>query len=367
MTNQKPRPVNIALSITAIIAVMLLFGCVQRPENDLAQENSELEMKKIIEETTEKTNEKSSEIEKNENINSFGAKPQTKTETEQLSQFDPKSFGNPNPRSVQSHPEECCNHPYYHYIVSASSSDGLSWQEDDILIRDHSSVPDYAILDDGTQMIYFVDGVYDTLGCIESKDGKTFAESECRIYNFTKEKVWDPNVVSIGNGTYRLFFFSPEFEPSIGQPNSFDQPKNRIFSAISKNGKDWLMEPGIRYEDISITDPSVIKRDDGTWHMFVSHGNTIIQAESSDGLTFKRLQEIKTIGGVPDVTSINGKYYLFTCADGISYANSNDLISWSGLENAIKPWNGGVICDPTVEKTKEGYKMYLKRMGMNKK
>lgn len=281
-------------------------------------------------------------------------------------EFNPKSSGKPNPKSIQPHPEQCCNHPYYHYIVSASSSNGLNWQEDsaDAVTRDHASVPDYEILEDGTHMLYFVDGIYDTLGCMESTDGKTFSDYDCRIYNFTKEKIWDPNVVSIGNGTYRLFFFSPEFEPSMGQPNRFDQPKNRIYSAISKNGKDWLMESGVRYEDISITDPAVIKRADGVWFMFVSHGNTIIEAKSNDGLTFKKIQEINTIGGVPDVVEMDSRYYLFTCSNGISYSVSDDLMEWSGLKNAIKPWGGGVICDPTVEKTDEGYRMYLKRMGM---
>ena len=55
------------------------------------------------------------------------------------------------------------------------------------------------------------------------------------------------------------------------------------------------------------------------------------QAESSDGLTFKRLQEINTIGG-SDVTQINGKYYLFTCANGISYSISDNLVDWSKLK-----------------------------------
>ena len=290
MTDQKTR----SIVIVAIIFLIVLFGCLQQAGNEISKEKAK-----------EKSGEKD-KVNENEDMTPLPeigsqteTESQTTTETKPPTEFNPKSFGNPNPRSVQPHPEQCCNHPYYHYIVSAGSDNGLNWQEDsiDTVIRDHASVPDYAILDDGTHMLYFVDGVYDTLGCMESKDGKTFVEVECRIYNFTKEKVWDPNVVSIGNSTYRLFFFSPEFEPGMGQPNGFDQPKNRIFSAISKNGKDWLMESGVRYEDISITDPSVIKRTDGTWYMFVSHGNTIIQAESSDGLTFKRLQEINTIGG----------------------------------------------------------------------
>lgn len=329
------------MKVHNILLFFLLLGCMQQPDPVPNQYN----LSEPQENTPTESNITSPEV-----IPSIDENP--------IQQFDPKSSGSPNPRNVQSHPEKCCNHPYYHYVVSASSVDGLSWQEDNIIVREHSSVPDFAILEDGTMMLYFVDGVYDTLGCLESNDGKTFTDYDCRVYNFTKEKIWDPNVVDIGNGTYRMFFFSPEL-----QPNTPGQPKNRIFSAISKNGKDWLMEPGIRYEYVSITDPSIIQRKDGIWFMFVSHGNTIIQAESSDGLSFRKLQEITTIGGVPDVVEINGKYFLFTCSNGISYATSYDLVSWSGLTSAIGPWNGGVICDPTVEKANSGYKMYLKRMG----
>ncbi|GEM_PF-5885762 len=365
------------------VLLFLLFGCVQSPDPEIPKGKSYTSAPVVSPEVSEKpqtdpitnlTDMKNESEERDappeipqqeeiENETQFGAD----NGTQQLVQFDPKSFGNPNPRNIQSHPEECCNHPYYHYVVSASSSDGLNWQEDNVMIRDHSSVPDFAILEDGTNMLYFVDGVYDTLGCMESKDGETFADYDCRIYNFTKEKIWDPNVVSIGNGTYRMFFFSPESDPSIEQPNDFDQPKNRIFSAISSNGKDWLMESGVRYEDVSITDPSVIRVSTNKWYMFVSRGTSVVQAESNDGLNFKKLQEITSLGGVPDVVNINGEYFLFTCSNGISYSTSNNLISWSGLKNAIKAWSGGVICDPTVEKTNDGYKMYLKRMGFNKK
>lgn len=286
--------------------------------------------------------------------------------------FDPKSFGNPNPRVAQQIPEKCCMHPYYHYVVSASSDNGLNWIEDVMTVREHASVPDFFVLDNGIQMLYFVDGVYDTLGCMESKDGKNFAEADCRVYNFTKEKIWDPTVVRTGNSTYRLFFFSPEFglanmgEPMQGPKQVTPPPPNgKISSAISKNGKDWLIESGVRYEEIGITDPSVIQINESKWYLFVSKGSKVVQSESTDGLTFVKKQEL-AFGGVPDVVKIGNKYYLFVCTNGgISYVSSTDAVNWGGITTAI-PQNGKqIICDPSISETSNGWKMYFKKQTMN--
>src|SRR3989344_668976 len=273
--------------------------------------------------------------------------------TVQTSGFDPASFGSPNPRIKQQIPQ-CCNHPYWHNVYRAFSDDGVSFQKEGTLLKEHASVPAILQKDDGSFILYYVDGEYDTTGCSVSQDGKTFTAGNCRIYGFTEEKAWDPYVIKINSSFYMMYFFAPK--PS---------GENRIMSAISKDGISWLQEPGIRFQYQGVLDPAVI-RFDGQWRMYMgdnSQGSPlIIVANSSDGLNFAKEYELDLGGNVPEIVKLdNGQYALYFCKDGISYVTSSSGYVWSSAKQALSPEAQKIVCDPSIIKLQDGkWAMYYK-------
>ncbi len=267
--------------------------------------------------------------------------------------FDPASYGKPNPKNIQQNIPPCCNHPYWHTIYRAYSSDLVNWKKDETFKLEHASVPDILKKDDGF-ILYYVNGQIDTADCSISSDGKAFSYGDCRIYNFTEEKAWDPDVIRLDDGRYRMYFFAP----NLGNRN------NRIMSAISDDGINWLQEEGVRFQYPNILDPSVIKIGE-SYFMYAWFGerpedNTIIIAKSSDGLTFTEEKELKLGGGIPDIRKIGDREYgMFFCKDGgISMATSEDGLTWGSVRSIFKQ-----ACDPTVEKSDDGrWVMYYKQL-----
>ena len=273
--------------------------------------------------------------------------------------FNPASYGKPHPKIKQPHPD-CCNHPYWHQVYRAFSSDkGASWEKENILIKDHASVPDAILKDDGMIISYYVDGEFDSVDCIVSKDnGKIFSAGNCTIYGFTEEKAWDPEVVKLDDGRYRMYFYAPK------QQRLFED--NSIMSAISEDGVSWLQEDGVRFKHKGIIDPAVIKMGD-VWRLYVWYPSgtgpgdaTIVVAKSEDGLNFVKEKEFSVGGGIPDIIKLNGKYALYFCSDGISRVTSSDGLSWSNKENVMPANMGEVNCDPSIIKTKDKWTMFYK-------
>lgn len=85
----------------------------------------------------------------------------------------------------------------------------------------------------------------------------------------------DADIVSLGNGKYRMYYaIQPE-----EQSHQFE-----VFSATSTDGKKWTKEPGNR--KTFATFPDVIQLPNGKWRMYYQTANTVKSAISPDGLTF---------------------------------------------------------------------------------
>jgi len=281
-------------------------------------------------------------------------------------EFNPALAGSPHPKVKQPSYPPCCSHPYYHEVYRAFSSDGVSWQKEGTLVKDKASVPAILQKDDGTFILYYVDGEYDTIDCSVSQDGKAFSPGNCTIYGFTEQKAWDPYVVNLGNGSYKMYYFTP---PS----DLFGESKNQIRSAISKDGIKWLQEDGVRFEYNGILDPVVIKMED-TWRMYAWYmgkgnepGNSVmVSATSQNGLDFAFEKEFNVGGGIPEVVKLDsGKYALYVCSGGITMFTSADGLSWSGGKVVVSPAQSEkIVCDPTVIKMDSGrWAMYYKTQG----
>jgi len=275
--------------------------------------------------------------------------------------FNPSRAGKPNPQIKQEKPA-CCNHPYYHSVWRAFSNDGLSWQKEGKLFIDHASVPDVLIKEDGSQIIYYVDGLYDTLMCKIVKDGQ-LSDGNCIIYNFSDEKAWDPEVVKVDN-YYRLYFVSP---PKLnGQDNEMG---SKIKTAVSRDGITWL-EEGIALDGYGvIVDPTVIKTTSEWKMIYASEEEGLVLANSSDGKSFKVEASVDkiSVGKSPHLTKIENKYAAYYCKQGINVSLSDDLTTWLSERIALAGEGNNVTCDPSVEKQSDGkFIMYYKKQSVKK-
>jgi hypothetical protein len=284
---------------------------------------------------------------------------ETTTETTTETTFDPASHGSPHPKIASVPTSPCCNHPYYHKVYRAFSDDESTWVKEGKIIKEKASVPAIIQRDDGSYVLYYVDGTFDTMDCSVSKDGgKTFSNGDCTIYGFTESKAWDPFVTKLDNGYYRMFFVSP--------PADLINGKIKVMSALSLDGINWLQEDGARFDEVDVVDPTVAKIG-STWFMYAGYNvpgesAQILIAKSLDGLTFKKDRVINLGGNVPDVIdALDGDAHLYYCKNGISRSSSSDGVTWSDERSVLSPGQNQIMCDPSVIKTSKGnWVMYYK-------
>jgi hypothetical protein len=213
-------------------------------------------------------------------------------------------------------------------------------------------------------MIYAVDGSGSGgpgLVYAESKDeGKTWTCGKINVQGA------DPDVVVLPDGRIRLYSIEFPFGPNPPVPGSTqtNQP-NRVKSAISTDGKNFMVEEGTRLEGAQYTDPDVI-RVGNTWYMYISTGMTAYAAESSDGLNFKLIGKVNETGAVSGSFQFpDGTLRHYFCGRGgiLSATSADGKSAWKeepGNRLAL-PTNIKMICDPSVlSDGKGGYWMTYK-------
>lgn len=249
--------------------------------------------------------------------------------------------------------------PWNHRVMSATSSDGLTWVKDDKILADQASVPDVMLDKVGNIRVYYVDWYNgERISVALSHDGVNWIYKKVGI-----PMGWvDPDVVLLPDGRYRLY---ASYKPLNG-------PQDSILSAISNDGINFVQEEGVRYQDTNgqVTDAHVTKMGD-IWRMFVSDAYSFISAISSDGLNFTREQVLPFNGGDTSAIAVENGYRLyFTVGGGTSYniscAFSADGQTWG---SAVQVLTGGPpssldqkgVADPAVMRMPDGtYKMFYK-------
>jgi hypothetical protein len=227
--------------------------------------------------------------------------------------------------------------PWNHRVMSASSSDGLTWVKDNKIIADQASVPDAIVDSDGNIRIYYVDWYNGhVISVALSHDGidwiykKVTIQGEVAGSQSAVSPV-DPDIVLLPDGRYRLFYM-------------YD---GEIYSAISKYGINFVKENGVRFQGEpgeTWMDPDVVKMGD-VWRMFTWRivGDTceVISAVSSDGLTFTKENVLTTVGNISCTIPVTGGYRMYYVESGISSAFSSDgrNLVYEGvrLEDAADP------------------------------
>lgn len=182
-------------------------------------------------------------------------------------------------------------------VISAFSPDGLQWEpEPGVRIGDGEwsyGSPRCIYIDaaDGGvgYRLYFHRYTYPVAPGLQSgnhiisavsSDGLDFEEEPgVRIAQETDVEsysVYAPEVLRLGDGTYRMYYAGWSAEPVHG----------RIFSAVSRDGMQWTKDPdpnvvfGGRWDSEKCSEPCVMRLPDGRHRMFY---------EANDGFTWRIL------------------------------------------------------------------------------
>lgn len=181
-----------------------------------------------------------------------------------------------------------------------------------------------------------------------SDDGKTWSGSEVIRLNGLPEGMrfpFDPTLVPLPDGRVRLYFTSL-------RGRRFEEDRPAIYSAISSNGIDYVVEPGKRFgiDGRPVIDCAVALHK-GVFHLFAPDNGTdprgappggAYHAVSKDGLIFVRTNDLRMDGRKRWLGNAqsDGKQITFlgTSDDARSslwMATSNDGYDWKLIESPI--------------------------------
>jgi hypothetical protein len=184
---------------------------------------------------------------------------------------------------------------------------------------------------------------------------------------------WSFTTKAVPSEVIRLYYYSVTGGGQGIDPASISGPHN-ICSATSTDGINFTEDSGVRFSydaegefgpGTGITDPDVVRLNDGSWLMFLSVGAHLLKATSpiSDG-TFT-LDELFSWdgGGVPGSYNFNGTVRTFVCYQGginvAIYDQETGTLQPSGVALNAPP-DGGLLCDASVIKVDDQYLMFYK-------
>ena len=165
-------------------------------------------------------------------------------------------------------------------------------------------------------------------------------------------------------GVIRLYYYGWMMKP--GDPASASGPHN-IYSATSNDGINFAEDPGVRFSydagtGFGITDPDIVRMNDGSWLMFISMGTSIVKATSPDSPgTFTRDSTFQwKQGGVPGSYNFNGTIRTFvnhgSDIGAAVYDTASGSLQYTGI--AIKAPEVGSVESPSVIMIEDTYYMF---------
>lgn len=260
------------------------------------------------------------------------------------------------------------NGPQNDKTYITTSGDGKTWRPG-TLVTNSASVPDIIELTQdlgnfkkGDILVYFVDFStllgpgQENISVVASEDGgKSWQEKQQIMVKNKPNKgaAVDPSVAQLPDSTLRLYFFGSE--TTSGDPASVPGA-HKVYSAISQDGVNFLVEEGTRFATENLTDPEVISYKN-QWYMYYSIGPSFGLATSQDGLAFQK----KTIfggnlGGVPGALVTGTGVTAFACGiGGLGMATSSDGTSFQKVKDDIFDHQiRAIVCDPAAIQTSDG-------------
>lgn len=254
--------------------------------------------------------------------------------------------------------------PRGHVVRSATSYDGMKFEDDDRDVLRQASVPCAIALSNGTIRLYYVDAsrIPETANVAESTDnGKTFRPLGLSIGGQTRRKALDPSVVALPNGQFRLYYYACDERPDAPGPHEID-------SAISDDGVQFRRE-GTAFVREGLVDPDVFwsGRD---WMMLVFSAaeRATIAAVSTNGTSFRYLGPISPAGWGTTAPFQTAKGLRMFAFDQQRQQMFKSFLSSNGMNWSVEP---GIrlksptdfeITDPFVVQLPNGtWKMFYKR------
>lgn len=250
-------------------------------------------------------------------------------------------------------------------LMTATSSDGLTFTRTNEIVTDQANVPDMVMEDDGTIYLYFsgweVGDRQNAMGVAVSEDqGESWAFHQVTISGGPDmTHSGDPDVVLLDDGTFRLY-------------STFALPKTTtqaIFYSESSDGVAFDYG-GVAFQSSPAALDSSTHLVGDAWHMYTLVGETLdsYHATSNDGLSFERLsREAFRVRGKEVVMSnalpFDGgwRMYGFSPRDGdIRSLWSEDGTSWAeedGTRLALDPSSeleSEYVKDPAVIRLADG-------------
>lgn len=250
--------------------------------------------------------------------------------------------------------------PRCHQVRMAASPNGYDFEAQGDVLLGQASVPE-GVLTQAGLAFYYVNGG-NQHGMFRAKaNGASWDRGEPVLLDgaFNSNAV-DPDVVVLGNGRYRMFYFEGDFggSPRPGGPN----PVSYFYSALSDDGITFTVE-GQVFEAEGGTDPTAVRLDDGTWLLAVARGqaNEVIVARSADGAVFEVVNTL-TGAGIPELSLTPGGVRLFfNGLNGIISAHSTDLGGTWDLEPGFRLSTRSLAADPSVIAMPDGsWRMFYK-------
>lgn len=139
------------------------------------------------------------------------------------------------------------------------------------------------------------------------------------------QRPFDPTVAVKEDGNLRVYFTSNVNGSATG-----------FYSATSGDGLAWTFEPGARFTPSRGTVDCAVARWNGRWHLVSPIGapsEGAYHAVSDDGLSFTRLADIPSVGGVNwtgNLAVVNGALRFYgTPGGGLWYASTVDGSAWT--------------------------------------
>jgi hypothetical protein len=227
--------------------------------------------------------------------------------------------------------------PWNHDLQVAYSGDGLSFGEGSLFVE-RAGVP--CVIGDGAgrlvavfQWFPFDDAeAFDQVAVAFSHDdGATWSKPEKVTVDGLPGNLmrpFDPTIVLIEDGRYRLYFTSNERAGG-------ERPA--IYSAVSGDGRAYTFEPGARFAPAAGTVDASVVRFGGAWHLYShtmeANSGRGFHATSRDGLAFEELPMVDVGDGrqwIGNAVVQGGTLrYYGSGRDGVWSATSADGSGWT--------------------------------------
>ena len=241
-----------------------------------------------------------------------------------------------------------------------NSNDGVVWT-DPIQLAPAASVPEIVTLADGSLLamwVSFADNPTrfgEKLAAARLANGSDTWQQMGTVLISDSENITlvDPDLVVLPDGRLRLYAYDIRT----------DKATHTIMSAISTdNGNSFTMEPGVRFASEQMWDPNVVIMADGQYRMYYNGGDAIKIAVSPDGVTFVADPEVRwSKGGIPGAIIQDQTVWLYGCDKGLARRASSDGLSFGKTTQlVIKAPPELFMCDPSVSINDQGWWMVFK-------